>query len=49
MASRVSDAFWHGLRDDPRPWDQIPVAVLTGAVIGIMVIWIAIRFMIRKK
>jgi hypothetical protein len=33
----------------PRPWGDIPVVVITGVVLGLMVIWIAIRFMSRKK
>jgi hypothetical protein len=35
--------------DDPRPWDDIPFAPLVGIVIGLIIIWSAIRYMVRKK
>jgi hypothetical protein len=35
--------------DDPRPWTEIPAAILTGVALGLAVLWIAIRYMIKKK
>lgn len=35
--------------DDPRPWDEIPVVVLTGVVLGLVLVWAAIKYMIKKK
>jgi hypothetical protein len=35
--------------DDPRPWDEIPFVPLVGIVIGLIVVWGAIRYMFRKK
>jgi hypothetical protein len=36
-------------RNDEVPWDQIPLVVLFGIVMGLIILWIAIRYMIRKK
>jgi hypothetical protein len=35
--------------DDPRPWEQIPGVALVGIVIGLVIVWAAIRYMVRKK
>jgi hypothetical protein len=35
--------------DDPRPWNEIPGVALVGIVIGLIVVWAAIRYMINKK
>jgi hypothetical protein len=35
--------------DDPRGWDEIPFVALVGIVIGLIVVWGAIRYMFRKK
>jgi hypothetical protein len=35
--------------DDPRAWNEIPGVALVGIVIGLVVIWGAIRYMINKK
>lgn len=35
--------------DDPRPWDQIPGVALVGIVIGLIIVWAAIRYMFKKK
>jgi hypothetical protein len=35
--------------DDPRSWSEIPGVALVGIVIGLVVIWGAIRYMINKK
>jgi hypothetical protein len=35
--------------DDPRPWEQIPGASLVGIALGLFVIWLAIRYFVRKK
>jgi hypothetical protein len=36
------------LVNDPRPWNEIPGVSVVGIVIGVVVIWGAIRY-IRKK
>jgi hypothetical protein len=35
--------------DDPRPWNEIPGVALVGIVIGLILIWAAIRYMLSKK
>ena len=46
---------WHSDRvllvvaDDPRPWNEIPGVSIVGIVIGLVIIWAAIRYMINKK
>ena len=35
--------------DDPRSWDEIPFVSLVGIVLGLIIVWGAIRFMFRKK
>lgn len=46
---------WHSVGvffaapDDPRPWDEIPFVPLVGIVIGLIIVWGAIRYMFRKK
>jgi len=35
--------------DDPRSWNEIPGVALVGLVIGLVVIWAAIRYMFNKK
>jgi hypothetical protein len=35
--------------DDPRPWNEIPGVSIVGIVIGLVVIWAAIRYMVKKK
>jgi hypothetical protein len=35
--------------DDPRAWDEIPFVPLVGIVIGLIIVWGAIRYMFRKK
>lgn len=39
----------HLSAEDVRPWDEIPLVVLTGIVLGLVLIWAAIRFWFRKK
>ncbi len=46
---------WHSGRvllaapDDPRPWDEIPGVALIGIAIGLFIVVVAIRYMIKKK
>jgi hypothetical protein len=35
--------------DDPRAWDEIPIVVLTGLALGLVIVWAAIRYMVRKR
>jgi hypothetical protein len=35
--------------DDPRPWNEIPGVALVGIVIGLIILWAAIRYMLNKK
>ena len=35
--------------DAPRPWDEIPVVVLTGVVLGVLLLIAAIRAMFGKR
>jgi hypothetical protein len=35
--------------DDPRPWSDIPGVALVGIAIGLVLIWAAIRYILRKK
>jgi hypothetical protein len=35
--------------DDPRPWEAIPGVGLVGIVIGLVIVWAAIRYMVKKK
>jgi hypothetical protein len=34
--------------DDPRPWDEIPFVPIIGIVIGLVVVWAAIRYIVKK-
>ena len=46
---------WHSdrvllvLADDPRPWNEIPGVSIVGIVIGLIIVWAAIRYMINRK
>jgi len=42
MLTRLTEAA-------PRPWDEIPGAVLTGVVIGVVLLIAAIRAMFGKR
>jgi len=46
---RFADPVRFAVPDDPRGWDDIPFAPLVGIVIGLIVVWAAIRYMVRKK
>jgi hypothetical protein len=35
--------------DDPRPWSEIPGVPLIGIALGLAVVWLAIRYILRKK
>jgi hypothetical protein len=35
--------------DDPRPWDELPFVPLFGIVVGLIIVWAAITYIIRKK
>jgi hypothetical protein len=37
------------LAEEVRPWEDIPGAVLVGVVIGVVLLWAAIRAMFGKK
>jgi hypothetical protein len=37
------------LAAEPRPWNEIPVVVLTGIVLGVLLLVAAIRAMFGKK
>jgi hypothetical protein len=34
--------------DDPRPWNEIPFVPIIGIVIGLIIVWSAIRYIIKK-
>jgi len=47
---------WHSDRmltvvaqDAPRPWTDIPAVAVVGLVIGLVIIWAAIRYMLGKR
>jgi len=44
--SRVLTLF---TQDAPRPWDDIPGVVILGAVLGVLLLWAAIRAMFGKR
>ena len=49
MAHPYSDGMLTLLAAEPRPWNEIPVVVLTGVILGLLLVIAAIRSMFGKK